>query len=348
MTRYLSVAAAAIFATLVQTSLPVWAGVGESVAADQPETLPDGNIRDPRPNSQALAALIATTKKNMVFLAGGIFDMGDWGSEVNENGLPFDGQRDSKPLHKVKLDGFSIGKYPVTYAEFDVFTAFLRLPRINQENVVQQYRKPNNPAGVTWQGAKNYCMWLGKQANQPFDLPTEAQWEYAARSGGKRHVYPTDNGAIDSGRNIPSYEQREAAGGLVTVASFPPNPAGIYYMSAGVHEWVNDWYDASYYANSPLANPKGPLNGTARVMRGHFGDGGSEMTFKRWSWVSKEETGTWTKYGEKQGDPKRQIPFTKYSSTADNVFRCVLNHPRPAIERALMQTSGVQFQDLRR
>src|SRR5215203_5250472 len=107
----------------------------------------------------------------MVSLPGGTFQMGDWGPEVNADRLPFDGSRDSKPLHKVKLSGFSIGKYPVTYAEFDMFTAAMRLPRVNQEDIMADLRKPDRPAGVTWDGAKDYCTWLSKESNLPYDLP---------------------------------------------------------------------------------------------------------------------------------------------------------------------------------
>src|SRR4051794_25637769 len=73
------------------------------------ETLPDGNVRDSAPSPEVLKEFFATTKKNMVSLPGGTFQMGDWGPEVNVGGLPFDGSRDSKPLHSVKLTGFSIG-----------------------------------------------------------------------------------------------------------------------------------------------------------------------------------------------------------------------------------------------
>jgi sulfatase modifying factor 1 len=290
----------------------------------QPEVLPDGNVRDPAPTAAALANLVATSKRNLVPMAAGTFDMGDWGPEVNEGGVPFDGP-DSKPLHKVQLDAFSIGKFPVTYAEFDVFTAALRLPRINQSKFSQRYRKPNNPVGVTWEGARDYCVWLGKLAGRPFDLPTEAHWEYAARSGGRKVRYPTDNGEYEPGRNLPSFHQKEDAGGLVTIDSFPPNQAGIYYMSAGVREWIGDWYDARYYERSSLVNPKGPHQGTVHVVRGHYGDGGSEMTFKRWSKDSKERTGTWTLYNEKTGNVIREVPYTKYSQSPDSAFRCVSN-----------------------
>jgi len=318
---------ATIFTAIIQFTSLGYAAENTAIISTTPETLLDGNLRDPAPSQEILSNLGEQSIKNMVSFSGGTFEMGDWGSEINEGGLPFDGSIDSKPLHKVNLNGFSIGKYPVTYAEFDKFTAALRIPRINQQKVRQKYRKPNNPAGVSWQGAKDYCTWLGKITNRSIDLPTEAQWEYSARSGGKRNVYPTDNGQRDIGRNLPSYEQRQLAGGLVEVSEFPPNPAGIYYMSAGVHEWVNDWYEADYYKNSPLNDPQGPISGMEHVLRGHFGDGGSEMTFKRWHWPSKEESGFWTVYAKNPAEKNREIPKTKYSNTADSVFRCAINKP---------------------
>lgn len=286
--------------------------------------MPDGNLRDPVPSAEVMKAFLAKTQANMVFLKGGTFEMGDWGSEVNEGGLPFDGSPDSKPLHKVTLDSFSIGKYPVTYAEFDIFTASVRLPRINQAELVQRYRKPDNPAGVTWQGAADYCAWLTKQTGQPFALPTEAQWEYAARSGGKRHVYPTNNGQSEPGKNLPSFAQRKAAGGMVPVGSFDPNPAGIYHMSAGIREWVHDWYDKTFYSNSPEKNPTGPADGTQHVARGWAGSDPSAMTFKRWPQSESPPTGTWTFYpADRKKESTREIPYTTYSHYASNAFRCV-------------------------
>lgn len=302
-------------------------GLTGSIAGTLPqgvEILSDGNLRDPVPSAEALAELGKTSMQNMISFKSEIFEMGDWGEQVNEEHLPFDGSVDSKPLHKVQLSKFSISKYPVTYAEFDIFTAALRLPRINQSTVVQKYRKPNNPAGVNWEGANDYCHWLGKITNSQISLPTEAQWEFSARSGGKRYVYPTDNGEREMGRNLPDYDQRQNAGGLTAVGDFPPNMAGIYYMSAGVHEWVSDWYSADYYKNSPKIDPKGPLTGTKHVVRGNFGDGGSEMTFKRWSLVETPQK-PWTKYAKAPGEITMEIPPTKYSDYAYSAFRCVLN-----------------------
>lgn len=291
------------------------------------ETLPDGNVRDSAPSAEVLKDFFAVTKKNMVPMPGGTFQMGDWGAEVNPEGLPFDGSRDSKPLHSVTLSSFSIGKYPVTNAEFDMFTAALRLPRINQDSTSATFRKPDRPAGVTWEGARDYCAWLGKGSGLSYDLPTEAQWEYAARSGGQRHLYATDNGQSEPGRNVPTYSQAAAAGGLVAVSAFPPNAAGIYNMGARISEFTKDWYSADYYVHSPVVDPLGPHEGETHVVRGFAGSNDSAMTIKRWKKKESSSVGSWVLYGE-GATPDRKIPFTKYSNFPSNGFRCVFNQAK--------------------
>ncbi|WP_082491505.1 SUMF1/EgtB/PvdO family nonheme iron enzyme [Duganella sp. Leaf126] len=291
------------------------------------ETLADGNVRDGVPDAKTLKSLVERTKKNMIPLSSGTFQMGDWGALVNAGQLPYDGSPDSKPLHDVSLTGFAMSKFPVTYAEFDLFVAAMGLPRVNQSTFYLRFRKSNNPVGVSWQGAKDYCQWIGKLSGLPVDLPTEAQWEYAARSKGKRYLYPTDDGTRDDGRNVPSYEQKKAAGGLVEVGKFPPNPAGFHDFGAGTHEWTNDWYAADYYEKSPRDNPKGPNEGPGKVVRGDFGN--IQMTFQRWYRPVEEETGTWTLRSTTRGGPKREIPYTKYSATSENAFRCVVNQSGP-------------------
>jgi formylglycine-generating enzyme len=314
----------AFFVTVAMLSLGACTAVA-TPANPQVETLPDGNVRDPAPSAALLKDFFAVTRKNMVPLPAGTFQMGDWGTEVNPDGLPFDGSKDSKPLHKVQLSGFFIGKYPVTNAEFDMFTAAIRLPRINQDRASAKFRKPDRPAGVTWEGAKDFCSWLGKETGLPYDLPTEAQWEYAARSGGQRHVYPTDNGQLELGRNVPTIAQSDAAGGLVAVSAFPPNAAGIYAMGARINEFTKDWYSPDYYSKSPLDNPAGPSEGETHVVRGYTGSTDSAMTFKRWKKKEDAKVGSWTQYGGKTGGTDREIPYTKYSNFYANGFRCVLN-----------------------
>lgn len=286
------------------------------------EILEDGNVRDPAPTSQQIASLVAQTKKNMIKLPAGTFDMGDWGPEVNPEGLPFDGYPQSKPLHKVKLNSFSMSKYPVTYAEFDVFSAVLRLPRVNQRKSSLKSRTANHPALVSWHGAKEYCQWIGKQAGLAMDLPTEAQWEYAARSGGKRNLFPTDNGKEEQGRNFPSYDQEKEDGGRIQFGKFPPNPSGFHDF--GVNgEWVNDWYAADYYANSPFSNPKGPASGQERVVRGNLGH--LYMNMERNGMDPADKTGTWPLLSETPRGAKREVPYTKFSGKGYIGFRCVVN-----------------------
>ncbi len=196
-----------------------------------------------------------------MFLAGGTFEMGDWG---NEQGLPYDGFSDgnSRPLHTVTLDGFSVMAYKVTYEDFDLFTDTVGEQRINQDEFSRKYRAPRKPAGVNWFGAKAYCEWLGKLTGLPFDLPTEAQWEFAARSGGKKVLFATDNGKIDKNRNFP-WNRYDSS--TPDIGSYPPNQAGLYGMLDFVaSEWVNDWYDPDYYKTSPVLNPKGPEVGKPR------------------------------------------------------------------------------------
>lgn len=313
-------AATAVLLLSLLAALPPGAG-----AADGIETLPDGNQRDPAPATEAISALVAQVRKNLVFLPGGTFEMGDWGAKVHPQGLPFDSDLDSKPPHKVKLDAFSIARYPVTFAEFDLFTAALRLPRINQHGTAQRFRKPDNPAGVSWQGAKDYCQWLGEAARLPMDLPSEAQWEYAARSGGKRQLFATDSGKLDEGRNAPTMAQARAAGGLPPVTAFPPNPAGLHLMGLYIAEWTGDWYDAQYYQRSPAANPRGPDAGSERVVRGNYG--GSVMTVKRASKAPAELAGGWMRSAGQDGQPASEVPYTRYSAHAGTGFRCVVNSP---------------------
>ncbi|MGB4073998.1 formylglycine-generating enzyme family protein, partial [Pseudomonas sp.] len=102
----------------------------------------------------------------------------------------------------------------------------------------------------------------------PVDLPSEAQWEFAARNRGQHVIYPTDTGTLDFGRNYPPRTD-EMHVPVHPVGSFAPNPLGLYDMAGNAKDWVNDWYDPDYYPNSPLDNPKGPETGLYKIMRGH-------------------------------------------------------------------------------
>jgi len=268
-------------------------------------------------------ALLAKVKQSLRPLKGGTFDMGDWG---NESGQYYDIDPYSRPLHKVTLDGFSMMAYKVTYDDFDVFTDAIGNERIDMDALKIDDRAPRRPAGVSWYGAKAYCQWLGKLTHLAFDLPTEAQWEYAARSGGRRVLFATDNGKIERPRNFPKeWTDEEKEPPLPDVGSYPPNPAGLYGMSENTHEWVQDWFDEGFYKISPLKNPSGPAIGTKKVMRGSVG-GKAEIAAMVFMRTGKIPQPMETTYPNEVDWSKRvMVPFPGYSSYIDSNFRCVIN-----------------------
>jgi sulfatase modifying factor 1 len=211
------------------------------------------------------------TVQNLVFVEGGSFMMGDGGAEfTDEHGRTFNsywtGDRDTKPAHKVTLDSYSMMKYEVTYEDYDVFCKVTGRPLQEKRSIGYPERAPEAPVwGALWQDAKDYCQWLGDVTGLPIDLPTEAQWEYAARSRGLNVGFATDNGKLDFRRN---YRGKGSPWHPQPPGTYPPNPLGLYDMTGNVWEWVDDWYAADYYSHSPELNPKGPAKGTKKVMRG--------------------------------------------------------------------------------
>jgi formylglycine-generating enzyme required for sulfatase activity len=272
--------------------------------------------------------LLAKAKSSLRFIKGGTFQMGDWGRE--EKGRYYDIDTYSRPLHKVTLDSFSMMAYKVTYEDFDVFTDATKKERINMDEPRAKHRAPHRPAGVSWYGAKAYCEWLAKSTSLPFDLPTEAQWEYAARSGGKRNLFATDNGKIERGRNFPVKWTDGPEPPIPDVGSFPPNPTGLYGMSEDTSEWVNDWFDEEYYEHSPAVNPHGPETGSKKVIRGSVG-GTAEISaavFMRSGELPQPLRDTYP--NGVSFDKKVTIPFPGFSGYRSDAFRCVVNDNRRA------------------
>lgn len=221
---------------------------------------------------------------DMVFVEGGQFDMGDFGwicdydeQDVCEWPCGQDPARlcnispdgDDDFVHPVKLSSYYLSKIQATLGDFDLFFIAQGKPLFDTEYRKRedlQFRyQPNLPAPTkTWQEAKDYCQWIGQLSGYPVDLPTEAQWEYAARSRGQHVLFPTDNGNLNYGENFPL----EAEIDTFPVKRFPPNPLGLYDMSGNTTDWVNDWYGEDYYQHSPLENPQGPETGEKRIKRG--------------------------------------------------------------------------------
>ena len=273
-------------------------------------------------SDDAVAKLVAKVIGSLRPLKAGTFEMGDWG---NEQGIPYDMEPDSRPVHKVTLDAFSMMAYKVTYEDFDVFTDAVGKERIDMDNFGKKYRSPARPAGVSWYGAKAYCEWLGTLTKLPFDLPTEAQWEYAARAEGKKLLYATDNGKYEPGRNYPPKRGDGPKLPIPDVGSYPPNGAGIFGMSEPTVEWVDDWYGEKYYAESPEKNPGGPTIGDRKVHRGNLGsvDEAFSMTFMRGKAVPQPLHSVFQ--SDKKPFDASQVPLPGMSGYQSETFRCSVN-----------------------
>nr|WP_240487696.1 SUMF1/EgtB/PvdO family nonheme iron enzyme [Photorhabdus australis] len=220
-------------------------------------------------------ALVKEALAEMVPVAGGSFMMGDFGPRVGEH-LPYSPDMDNKPEHKVTLNSFKIAKYKVTWGQFNRYRAILGLPKTATYNnlkssdpdyeYLDRSTGDNYPVSGSWQDAKDYCQWLGKISAKQVDLPTEAQWEYAARSRGQLFIFANNNNVYEPNKNFTSY--------IRPVGSYPPNPLGLYDMMGNGTDWVNDWYADDYYQHSPEHNPQGPKSGEKKVIRGRAGGDG--------------------------------------------------------------------------
>ncbi len=193
-----------------------------------------------------------------VFIPGGEFLMGQ------------NGDRDHAPAHPVSLNPFLMDRYEVTNAQYLAFCEITerKLPEfwgMDRYRSGPQY--PNHPViGVSWWDAFDYAQWAEKR------LPTEAEWEYAARGGLAGKKYPQGNRLSPAFGNYAKSE----LGGPVEVGSYPANGFGLYDMMGNVLEWVHDRYAADYYSSSLSENPYGPEKGRFRVIRGagwHTGPG---------------------------------------------------------------------------
>jgi len=194
----------------------------------------------------------------LVQIPAGEFSMG------SEAGFPSE-----RPVHQVMVERYWIGKYLVTNVQYEQFVRdtdhrvpYVDDPRVTMDNWdVQQRTYPpgrgQHPVVlVSWQDAVAYCAWAGGR------LPTEAEWERAARGGLEGKLYPWGD-EID-----PSKANYDNGNGTSPVGGYAPNAYGLYDTAGNAWEWVADWYDPKYYRTSPVTNPPGPSQGSTRVLRG--------------------------------------------------------------------------------
>ena len=237
---------------------------------------------------------------DMVRIPGGDFDMGDTFDDEGAGS-------DEKPTHRVSITTFYMSKYETSFQDFDAFCDSTGRAKPNDQSWGHGLLPVIN---VDWYDAVEYCNWrsqreglnqvytldktqkdvnnlytadpkrwvvtANEQANG-YRLPTEAEWEYAAREGGKKYRFGNGkNTANPEEMNFDAradYKSTYSVIGIyrfktAEVNHFSPNALGLYNMSGNVWEWCWDWYDENYYKTSPLDNPKGAQQGKCRILRG--------------------------------------------------------------------------------
>jgi sulfatase modifying factor 1 len=207
-----------------------------------------------------------------------------------------DADDDERPPHRVQLEDYMMAVHQVTHADYARFVhatnwrapAIYELPLVVTAGGTERERafrtagqayvwldsmppalRLDHPVTlVRWEDAEAYCVWLADATGRKFRLPTEAEWEKAARGGldGKR--YPWGDRLDRNMANFLTDPSLKTAQGTSRCRTYPPNGHGLFDMAGNVWEWVQDWYDPQYYGNSPLHNPTGPRSGTLRVVRG--------------------------------------------------------------------------------
>ena len=260
------------------------------------------------PESQALKQQVM---RDLVFVEGGTFVMGDAGF-IDPKGEKhyWSPDSDDKVTRNVTLTSYSIQKYEVLFKDFDYWTKLTGKPLIHFDLRNHASYQASKPAkNMTWFEARDYCLFLAELTGAPFSLPTEAQWEYAARSRGLNVPYATDNGQREKGRNVKDTAQ----GNSITLkpGSFPPNPLGLYDMTGNVNEWVLDWYTRRYPFEDEI-DPTGP----------------TEEQNKKWKFQHRIARGG----GLAGGDANTVYRRTETKPTNNGAgigIRCVVNQATP-------------------
>ena len=242
----------------------------------------------------------SNAQNSMILVEGGTFMMGRDVSKDKTNSMEF---KDELPRHEVNLNSFYIGKYEVTVKEYKLFVKakgkkmplqpdsawFAEHPDTKIYYPLSKSQwwgwKDSYPMqNISWYDAIEYCNWLSTKdglqkcynikgesttcdfSKNGYRLPTEAEWEYAARGGQKSKGYIYAGG--DTPNLVAWYDESSALKSPAKVGTKSPNELGIYDLSGNVWEWCWDFYSGNYYANSPKDNPKGSAHTIYRVVRG--------------------------------------------------------------------------------
>jgi formylglycine-generating enzyme required for sulfatase activity len=173
------------------------------------------------------------------------------------------GAEDERPPHRVFVDRFQLAVYPITRGAYERFVAATGHD-VPKDWLHPLFAHPDLPVvGVSWQDAVDYCAWRSGEEGCALRLPTEAEWEYAAR-GRQTALFPW-------GDVMPAWIPNDGRGPLSApwpVTLGDPTDFGLFGIATNIHEWCADWHDAGYYSRSPERNPTGPPSGVRRASRG--------------------------------------------------------------------------------
>lgn len=195
--------------------------------------------------SENATAVRDISEPDMVTVQGGRFAMGGY---ENDN---------EQPIHNVTLSSFKIAKYETTLAQWQ---------QVMGSNPLSRTDCMDCPVtAVGWDDIQTFITKLNTLSGKTYRLPTEAEWEYAARGGTKSNGFDY---AGSNDVNTVAWTYANSGSTIHPVGQKQANQLGLYDMSGSVFEWCNDWYDETYYANSPEHDPKGPATGPHRVFRG--------------------------------------------------------------------------------
>ena len=248
-----------------------------------------GEILDDQPKDPVAPGEVwvePITGMEFVWVPSGRFAMGQAVSEMlpvlnalGSKALYDKSFKDAQPLHLVRVSGFWMARHPVTIGQFRTFLKRSGSGQLDRENhcplkpgpkgVLRGMESTEPKADdhpitcVSWHTARLMAIWMSSLGSGAFSLPTEAQWEYAARGGGKDRIYSGGDFLDPYG-----WHAGNSNGSLKPVARKEPNSLGLCDMCGNLGEWCRDWHGPAYYQSSPEINPMGPDNGNLRIVRG--------------------------------------------------------------------------------
>ena len=285
---------------------------------------------------RALHALHDKTLETLVFVKGGSFRTGNYRTDFVDPS----GRRDDilvsdlavPPSRDVSLKSFYVAAFEPSYAEFNLFLNSQGYPALEVQEELR-FNLPDHAANMSLEEATNFCAWLGGLTGLSMRLPTEAEWEYVARSRGLTPGWATDDGNFRAGENVPVTGDRDTSRAELDppIGTFPPNPLGVYDLAGGLYEWVSDRAPAD---PDGVGIHKGGSNFSDSIhetipQRGVAGRISEEGLKLLLDYLSKDQSARI----KRQKDPRGPNP-------GNVTARCVADETRPPAESGFGQMPG--------